>query len=452
MRMLPAVVVLVLVVVGCRGADRGAERTSTAGAGRGSAMSSVTPRVIGAPVAAGSLRAPEVLDRYMVVVPEGASAAAAERAMLAVPVPGGVRTEVRIVGADALTSLPDFSRGMDDAQRAAIGRARQAVLGHAIGGPDHVADVLHTAAQLARAGGAAVHGWIVDLPTGKMYVLSAFDDARPPGFALYSEELASLQLMPEEDGGMHLATFGLARLGLPELHLAGIPRSFVDDALGMVTAASQTLIEQGGLAEDGVLALDVASLTTAPWPDEARAIRDHGGTGRVRFEVRWSRRKAPGPDAAPEIELRFPGTPAIEAMRAAMAAYHGVDRVKSYKVKLDDPRLVAARAHVQVELAALAPHFADGIPALERLLVRVSFPTKGGGEAWRLVEVMRWRGRKITGILIDPPSVGSTLVEGATVEVELGALVDYVHTRADGTVAGGEIDRILESMEGGGEP
>ena len=39
----------------------------------------------------------------------------------------------------------------------------------------------------------------------------------------------------------------------------------------------------------------------------------------------------------------------------------------------------------------------------------------------------------------------SNLREGARVEVEVADLFDYEHTRADGSQAGGETSRILQS-------
>ena len=41
-------------------------------------------------------------------------------------------------------------------------------------------------------------------------------------------------------------------------------------------------------------------------------------------------------------------------------------------------------------LAALAPHFAQGVPAMERLLVKAPFKTDGGGAEWMWVEVTAW--------------------------------------------------------------
>ncbi|HVV86110.1 MAG TPA: DUF2314 domain-containing protein, partial [Kofleriaceae bacterium] len=306
------------------------------------------------------------------------------------------------------------------------------------------ADVCHRAAAIARVGAARAGGWIVDRPTQFVFSRAKFDSARPDGFPLDGGELVAIHGVSEDEGTAFLETFGLGRFGLPELYMRHIPRSFGDDMMELVRAAEQELIERGAIEATGALDVDVARLTTPPWPQNLVALRAHGGSARLHFAATWTLGDQHAEDRPPEIELTLPGGEPAEQIHAAIAAFFGAEADTVVGAAPDDPRLMAARARARAELAALAPRFAHGVPELERLLVKAPFATDSGGVEWMWVEVHAWKGDRLSGVLVNQPDDVSSLKEGAQVEVKQGDLFDYLLHRADGTEAGGETNRILE--------
>ncbi len=100
-------------------------------------------------------------------------------------------------------------------------------------------------------------------------------------------------------------------------------------------------------------------------------------------------------------------------------------------------------------MAKLEERFARGIPDLEHLSVKAPFTTDGGGLEWMWVEVTQWNGAKMKGILQNEPREIAGLQRGATVEVEVESLFDYLHDRGDGSTAGGTTNDILQRRHGG---
>jgi len=63
------------------------------------------------------------------------------------------------------------------------------------------------------------------------------------------------------------------------------------------------------------------------------------------------------------------------------------------------------------------------------------------------VEVVRWQGRTIRGILQNDPFEVPDLKSGARVEVKEGSLFDYILEKKDGTKEGNETGRLIERQQ-----
>src|SRR5262249_46214802 len=113
----------------------------------------------------------------------------------------------------------------------------------------------------------------------------------------------------------------------------------------------------------------------------------------------------------------------------------------------DDEELNAARARAQRALAKLKPRMTPRPPDLDHLLVKAPFTTRTNGVEWMWVEIVRWEGKKLSGILQNDPYEVDGLKAGSRVEVEEDSLFDYMYRRADGTSEGGETTKILMARE-----
>lgn len=443
-------------LVACKPRDGGAGKSHSAQVedGRGAtpdAAPVATPgqRTIGARVAAGTVRGAAPADEYQLLFGSPADAARA-RAASARALAGHADAEVAPIAVADTAFLPEALRyrgvELTDADRAGLIAATTALrvtVGHAASDADHLAADLHLAAAAARAGASAGHGWIVDPYTSQVFSIAGFDDRRPADFPITAQRLITIDAVRDDGGGVFLESIGMARLGLPELYIRGLPSSYGDDVVVFVNAAAQTLIEGGGLPRDGQLDVDTARLTTAPWPTRHRALLTAGGTGQVTLGASWSTGDDDHHQAEPEVELTI-GDGSSVAVADARRAFFGLDADEVVQAARDDAELTAARKRALVELAELAPRFAHGVPDLEQLLVKAPFTTDDGGVEWMWVEVHAWHGKRLSGVLANQPYSIAALKEGAEVVVDQDELFDYTHRRADGTTAGGETNAILE--------
>lgn len=407
-----------------------------------------TERTIGAPVAAGSLVGDEVYDGYRVLVRTVADARRAQRAAQArLDVQGGDTADL-VVPPQHLPDpglLATIGVGLDARDVAALGRAGAEVeirIAYDATAPAARATSPRRAADAARVAALAGRGWVFDLPRYRMYSAASFAADHAEGFDPEVRRLIAWHQVTDQRGGVFLESFGMVRFGLPELYLPGVPATFAEDVGVMVNAAAQTLVERGGVTRDGELDVDLAALASPSWRPAAEAARRAGGSGRVRFTVRWSHGDAP--DGPAELELGVDGASTPEALAAARRDFFGVAADEILWTSSDSSEIEAASARAKVELAALAPHFAHGIPDGERLAVKAPFPTDHGRQEWMWVEVASWHGPTLRGILTNQPDDIAVLHEGSEVVVQQGDVFDYLHRHADGTTSGGAAEAIIE--------
>jgi uncharacterized protein YegJ (DUF2314 family) len=121
------------------------------------------------------------------------------------------------------------------------------------------------------------------------------------------------------------------------------------------------------------------------------------------------------------------------------------DAVKHFKKH--DARVLAASRRAKKAAFQLRDRYADGPPFGERLMVKAPFETTSGNNEWMWVEVVRWRGDTIDGILQNDPFEVPDLHAGARVEVRADAIFDYLLTKADGSEEGNETGKLLHAND-----
>jgi uncharacterized protein YegJ (DUF2314 family) len=109
-------------------------------------------------------------------------------------------------------------------------------------------------------------------------------------------------------------------------------------------------------------------------------------------------------------------------------------------------KLLDASRRAKAAVMALKPRYAKGTPDLESLLIKAPFKTPGGQNEWMWVEVVRWPGATIDGILRNDPFEVKGLKAGARVRVREGDIFDYILHKADGTTEGNETGKSLEEI------
>ena len=79
-------------------------------------------------------------------------------------------------------------------------------------------------------------------------------------------------------------------------------------------------------------------------------------------------------------------------------------------------------------------------------MVKAPFITTDGGNEWMWVEVVKWKGGQISGVLRNDPEEVPDLHAGATVKVKQAEIFDYIRYTQDGKEEGNETGPLLEKL------
>ncbi|HWB74975.1 MAG TPA: DUF2314 domain-containing protein [Nannocystaceae bacterium] len=448
----PGLVLIVVASFGALACGKDPDKQTEAIAAASASTASLT-RVTGSPVARGSLRSPFVAAPYVLVVPAGSDANAVRDAVAKTLTERGYRIDATNPGARdfhaMLTlgvpfdgSVPDqaldtFARGLDDADRAGIKAAKDAVMLMLVGPADENARVQRDGAAIARMHVGT--GWIVDDASQEVFTPRSFASRRREELPTDIRNFTTMQMIADENPGqVFFESSGLERLGLPELYIGDVPSPFESQVSGVFNAAAQQLVEQGGLTKDGLLEIDLSTITDAGWKGIADEVKSAGGTGRLAMLAKWSKGCGQHENM---IALELPTGGDALPLREALLRFGGEWLAQPIQAPADE-ELLAASARAKRAFAPLADRCMAGLPNGESLRVKAPFDIDGNTE-FMWVDLQQCTADTVSGMLINEPNGKSDLHVGSKVEVARADVYDYAYVRADGTSEGEETTKIL---------
>jgi uncharacterized protein YegJ (DUF2314 family) len=243
-------------------------------------------------------------------------------------------------------------------------------------------------------------------------------------------------------------TVGMRKLGLPELAIdevaatASLPVSWIINSVG------QRMIEGQKPDREGWFALDLRAILHPDVRERVLGDLKSNGTARGRFRL------TPAPPEEGDADNRllvigfqgYDGPDTSARQDAAISALFGwSDAVKSVA---HDDELEAASRRAREKLPALRDVIQRGLAPGELIQVKLPFETPDGGTEWMWVEVLRWDGDTIDGVLSNEPFDIPDLHAGQRVKASMSDVFDYIYRRGDGEVEGNETGEIIERMQG----
>ena len=175
-------------------------------------------------------------------------------------------------------------------------------------------ELIRLVTEVARHVAAEQRGWIFDPYRAQLHDADTLASSVPDlGSTDVRTMMRIMGVVNTKGGPDHVRTIGLWRLGLPELLLPEVPHRYLHDAVNLVRATAQTLVQNGGVTRRGTIVVDLSKLP-ASWP------KPDAGTGRFLWTARWMR--GPIHHDAMQIVLAS-GDP--KAFVVALQAYAGLD-------------------------------------------------------------------------------------------------------------------------------
>jgi len=141
------------------------------------------------------------------------------------------------------------------------------------------------------------------------------------------------------------------------------------------------------------------------------------------------------------LEIAFPkNNPQIKQDELVTKIFGSKDEV-TYLNHNDE--LIAASEKSKEKIPELYKRFSKGMPVGDHLLIKFPFEDLKGGKEWMWVEIIKWEGKTIKGLLKNDPHIVKSLKAGEEVTKNIDNMFDYILYFADGTEEGNETEKII---------
>lgn len=339
--------------------------------------------------------------------------------------------------------LQYFGRGLSEEDIQRLSGSKQVTTLWFLNSPDNFFKSLKEASILAGDLAAESSGFVWDEETRECFTPDAWRKHRIEAwkgrFPLVTDHIV---LHAYNTGELNRAiTLGMAKFCLPDIYIKDFPRSYVSGMGIVINIIAQTILERPDIESEGTLALDLASLST----EQAQGKDKLKGKAKVHIVVGT---RDEGDPMNRLIEVVFPGDEkSLNVRQEAMISEllgPGSDGVVSVE---HNPELLAASKKAKKHLLEkLKPRFMAGLGPSERLSVKAPFKTPEGKQEWMWIEVVKWEGEKIYGILMNDPHYIPGLKSGARVETTEDMVFDYIHKTPDGKSEGNQTGKIMQRI------
>jgi uncharacterized protein YegJ (DUF2314 family) len=267
-------------------------------------------------------------------------------------------------------------------------------------------------------------GWVGTMPVGPLHF--------------------QVHMVVQDDGLIMMDTGGLARFGITDFELFDVNRASTNAAGNLMNAVAQRLIEGARPDARGWLTVKLddihesglrASMMKSCYPNAKRTVVVSFSPVPPADVSRGGREEA--------LKMTFPASTCADPGECLDEALSGLFGSSDHAEATKHGAAVrAAKAKALAALRGYAELVRKGLPQDEVLLVKARFPYSEGNE-WMWVDVQSWSGKVLRGRLESEPEYVKDLKPGATVEVRIEDVMDYMYKLSDGSFFGNETGKIL---------
>lgn len=344
--------------------------------------------------------------------------------------------------------LQRFGYGLSQADAVAIGTSRSALILAFEHPTSRALPALRTASVLVERLARETHGFLWDEGTREILSPDAWHERRVLAWTGDAPQVALQTVVHayDNDGALRAISLGMGKFGLPDIVLQRFSGTLVTPMGFLFDMTMQAMVEGAQPTQAGQLDVDLRRIHN----EKAHALiesRLKPGAPPARLGVMVGRAEEGDPsNRLMEITpARYPGAdPAQRLAALSHSLFDAQDDLR--KVKHTDELLAASEA-ARARLPALRAAFARGLRPGETIEVKAPFETDAGGREWMWVQVEKWNGDVVEGMLANEPDLIAKLHSGQHVVVSQADLFDFIHRFPDGRVEGDETDAIIERLD-----
>ena len=341
---------------------------------------------------------------------------------------------------DGVGLTPDQERSLQKSDRAFILHFAQP------GGLRWVA--LRTANQLVETVARRTRGLIWDEETRQVFTPDAWHQRRLASWDDDVPRIASQTLIHSYRNGdfVRAITLGMAKVGLPDVVVTNFTWSSENQVGSLINAFCQILAEGAAISVPGKYELNLTEIKNLESKKNQTGVLKANASGLAYLWLDKGRWEEGDPrNRLIELSAKRYSEPDVHARQEKMlqCLYGSRDGVRSIE---HTEELLQASRSARMKLSDFKTAFNKGLAPGEYIEVKAPFRTRAGGNEWMWVEVTKWSGDKIEGLLRNTPEEVPNLYSGQLVRISEQDIFDYIHTNPDGTQEGNTTGEIIKKM------
>jgi uncharacterized protein YegJ (DUF2314 family) len=344
-------------------------------------------------------------------------------------------------------TLRYFGRGVTAEQSKALKETKEIAILHFVyrGGDWKAARAsVELAWQLAEKTG----GLLWDDETRELLTTAAWRERRLDSWTDTIPEISQHTVIHAYQNGEYIraVTLGMKKFALPDLTVNNFGWSSQRAVGNTINVLAQALAEGKEIRAGGDIDIDLRTIANRATRESQLATLKANAKPVALLRLATAKPEEGDADnRLAEITFdRYPGVDLHARQDALLSALWGsedkVEHVEHTAELLEASR--AARLH----LPELHVAFDKGLAPGEYIQVKAPFKTVSGGNEWMWVEVIRWKGDSIEGLLTNDPFEIPSMHAGQEVEVSERDVFDYMRHYADGRDEGNSTGAIIEKL------
>ncbi|WP_396601423.1 DUF2314 domain-containing protein [Algibacter sp. R77976] len=244
----------------------------------------------------------------------------------------------------------------------------------------------------------------------------------------------------QKDEFCRAITLGMSKFGLPDITIENLSCKSGTELASFINLIAQSLFEKQTLNNEGLLSLNINSVKNESL--KTRLLSDLYENAEKQADVKLI--EGSWEEGDPEnrlIEVAFSSdNPQIEHNEVLTKLFGFIDEVSMLK---HDNELEEASERAKTKIPELKKQFLGGLPVNSHLLIKFPFESTDGQREWMWVEITKWKGDNIDGLLQNEPRLVLDLKAGQKVSKNINTMFDYILFKPDGSQEGNETGEII---------
>lgn len=313
---------------------------------------------------------------------------------------------------------------------------------------DDVWAALRTAAALTEQVARETDGLIWDEETREIFSPDEWHDERLSSWTYEVPDISKHTVIHSYKSGefIRAITLGMVKFGLPDIVVEEFSWSNNRSMGHLINLFGQAMAEGASIEEPGEFDLDLKNIGNPDVRQPQMESLKPNATAVALLGVKQGTWEEGDPNNR-LIQItfeRYRGPDMHARQDELLSSLFGWEDAITRLTHTDE--LLAASRAAKAELPTLRRAFNEGLEPGEYILLKAPFATPDGGQEWMWVEVFRWQGKEIKGLLMNEPFDILGLHAGQKVTVNQQDIFDYIRKLPDGTQVGNETGKIIQRM------